>query len=245
VAADVLPYDLGYITKENDMKFSENRKTAIIASSLAVLLSAGAAHSQEKSGAVSNPTTSATQPTTNSAAGQSGNSASSGQSGQGGTASSSAKGGTDSTQKAKDANAQKGTLPPGHPKVEYMVVPIAAPENNAWKKKGCWAKFHDTENFSGDVLTLIGPVDMANMTGPFGINWKGKISSIETGPAARVLVYDNEDFNDLVSTFKPGQRTAQVSKKMGFFDEFSSLKVACDNVSVGKEQAAGQAQKSK
>lgn len=227
------------------MKFPENRKTVFIASSIAFLLTAGAAHSQEKSGTTANPATSATQPAPNTAAGQSGSSASSGQSGQGSTASSSAKGGTDNAQKAKGANAQQGTLPPGHPKVEYMVVPIAAPENNVWKKKGCWAKFHDSENFTGDVLTLIGPVDMADMTGPFGINWKGKISSIETGPAARVLVYDNENFADLVSTFKPGQRTAQVSKKMGFFDEFSSLKIACDNVSVGKKQASGQAQNSK
>ena len=31
----------------------------------------------------------------------------------------------------------------------------------------------------------------------------------------------------LVATFKPGQRVPDVSDKMGFFDDFSSLKISC------------------
>lgn len=111
-----------------------------------------------------------------------------------------------------------------------LLIPVNAPEQNQWMKKGCWAKFYDSQNYGGDNLTLMGPVDMADMTGPFGIDWKGKVSSVETGPKARVLVYDNENFKDLVSTFKPGQKSPDVSKKMGFFDEFSSVKITCDNL---------------
>jgi hypothetical protein len=123
-----------------------------------------------------------------------------------------------------------------------LLVPINAPEHTQWKKKGCWAKFYDDQNYAGDNLTLLGPVDMPDMTGPFGIDWKGKISSVETGPHARVLVYDNENFKDLVATFKPGQKSADVSKKMGFFDEFSSLKITCDKAKAkgaGKSEADG------
>lgn len=112
----------------------------------------------------------------------------------------------------------------------FLLIPVNAPEQNEWMKKGCWAKFYDGKDFSGDNLMLMGPVDMPDMTGPFGIDWKGKISSIETGSKARILVYDNKGYKDLVSTFKPGQRSADVSKKMGFFDEFSSVKITCDNL---------------
>ncbi len=134
------------------------------------------------------------------------------------------------TQKNKAAAAGKGALPPGHPKISYMVVPVVSTEGQNMMKKGCWAKFYDNTNFSGDTLTLVGPAEMPDMTGPFGLDWERKISSVETGPKARVLVYDNENFNDLVSTFKPGQKSNDVSKKMGFFDEFKSVKIACDNV---------------
>lgn len=128
------------------------------------------------------------------------------------------------------ANKQGKQKAGANPGTVMLLIPINAPEHNQWKKKGCWAKFYDNQNYGGDNLTLLGPVDMADMTGPFGVDWKGKISSVETGPKARVLVYDNENFKDLVATFKPGQKSADVSKKMGFFDEFGSIKIACDNV---------------
>lgn len=127
------------------------------------------------------------------------------------------------------AKAQKdaGALPPGHPPVIYTLVPITVADQDPAMKSGCWARFHDQQNFAGDMLTLLGPVDMPDMTGPFGIDWKDKISSIETGKKAEVYVYDNEKYQDLVATVKPGQKLADVSKKMGFFDEFSSIKISC------------------
>lgn len=160
---------------------------------------------------------------------QPGNTNSSGGSGNtsGGESANGAKAGTNAGQGKMSAKDSTGALPPGHPTVSYVMVPVAAPEGKNWMKKGCWAKFHDNENFTGDMLTLMGPVDMPDMKGPFGIDWKGKISSVETGPKARVMVYDNENYNDLVATFKPGQKSKEVSKKLGFFDEFSSLKILC------------------
>lgn len=130
----------------------------------------------------------------------------------------------------KDAYVRKTKDKRRTPAGSYLLVPMMAPEQNQWMKKGCWAKFYDNQNYSGDNITLMGPVDMPDMTGPFGINWKGKISSVETGSKARVLIYDNENYKDLVATFKPGQKSADVNKKMGFFDEFASLKIACDNL---------------
>lgn len=151
------------------------------------------------------------------------------------------------TARANANNDAQGKQKAGvNPTAALILIPINAPEQNQWKKKGCWAKFYDDQNYKGDNLTLLGPVDMADMTGPFKIDWKGKISSVETGPKARVLVYDNENFKDLVATFKPGQKSPDVSKKMGFFDEFSSVKIACDNVkaSDATKHEAGNAGKS-
>jgi hypothetical protein len=136
------------------------------------------------------------------------------------------------TQGKQKAGANAGAV--------LLFVPVNAPEQNQWKEKGCWAKFYDDQNYGGDSLTLMGPIDMADMTGPFGINWNGKISSVETGPKTRVLVYDNKNFQDLVATFKPSQKSPDVSKKMGFFDEFGSVKIACDNLKA-KSAAKGEA----
>lgn len=129
---------------------------------------------------------------------------------------------------AKGAGTASGTGKTSYtPATAFVVVPLVSPVQDQWKKTGCWARLHDTQNFMGDTLTLSGPIDMPDMTGPFGIDWKGKISSIETGAKATLVIYDNENYRDPVSTIKPGQRIADVSKRMGFFDEMASLKITC------------------
>ena len=61
-------------------------------------------------------------------------------------------------------------------------------------KQGCWAKIYDGENYTGDSLTLSGPVALADMSGPFGLNWDDKVNSIELGSKATMTVYDNVAF---------------------------------------------------
>lgn len=209
-------------------------KAAVIASSAAALLAPALGYSEGTGSANKNQSSTQAQAPATQPAAQQGSSAPANQSGKGADAASA---------QGKTASGGQSALPPGHPEINYLIIPVVAPENQSWKKKGCWAKFYDNQNFSGDNLTLVGPVDMPDMTGPFGINWKGKISSVETGPKARVLVYDNENYKDLVATFKPGQKAGEVSKKMGFFDEFSSLRIACDNLQAGGTQKSGGAQK--
>jgi hypothetical protein len=84
-------------------------------------------------------------------------------------------------------------------------------------------------NYTGDMLNLIGPVsiDDMNKVGPFGIDWKNKIRSLETGKAATLTVYDNVNYRDQVGQFNPGRKVSEVSKVVGFFDEFSSVKLTC------------------
>lgn len=120
------------------------------------------------------------------------------------------------------------------PAATFVLVPVVSPLRDQWMRSGCWAKLHDNQNFGGDSLILTGPIDMPDMIGPFGIDWKGKISSIETGANTTLTVYDNANYRDAVSTFKPGERIADVSKRMGFFDQMRSLRVTCSGAAAGR-----------
>ncbi len=157
-------------------------------------------------------------------AGSSGASASSGSSGQSATSGQSGSAG----QQGASSGASGGAKQAAPPTV-VMMVPIQVASQNAAMKQGCWAKVYDRENYIGDSLTLIGSVGLPDMdvNGPFGLNWDDKVNSIELGPRARVLVYDNENYLDPVAEFKPGQRVADISKRMGFFDEFASVRIDC------------------
>ncbi|MFL6717251.1 MAG: beta/gamma crystallin domain-containing protein [Burkholderiaceae bacterium] len=206
------------------MNTLQNRLTRkLLLAAASVLFISPMAYSQDKSASSQQAPGGAPGQASNQAAGAAVQGGASGGAGASGSSGASNGGNQPAKSQGKQAgNAKSMTT--------FLLIPINTPEQNQWMKKGCWAKFYDDQNFSGDNLTLMGPVDMPDMTGPFGIDWKGKISSVETGPKARVLVYDNENFKDLVSTFKPGQKSSDVSKKMGFFDEFSSMRVTCDNL---------------
>lgn len=109
----------------------------------------------------------------------------------------------------------------------FVLVPVVSPLREQWLRSGCWARLYDNQGFSGDSLTLTGPIDMPDMVGPFGINWQDKISSLEVGANTTLTVYDNAFYRDPVSTFKPGARIPDVSKRMGFFDQMRSLRISC------------------
>ena len=142
-----------------------------------------------------------------------------GQTTQGGT-------GTQRTEAGTGQSTQKGRAAGTTPHVFVLVpVDVAARENST--KSGCWAKIYDGENYMGDTLTINGPVSLADMSGPFGLNWDDRVNSIELGPKAMMTVFDNEGFRDQVAQFKAGQKVPDISRKLGFFDEFASIRLTC------------------
>lgn len=141
------------------------------------------------------------------------------------TTQSGASGASGAAKSQTQAGAGAGKAPPAPPII--LLVPIDVVGTNSAIKKGCWTRIYDRENYVGDSLTVIGPAALADMTGPYGLNWDDRVNSIETGPNATVMVYDNEDFRDPVAQFKPGQRVPDLSKRLGFFDEFASIRVEC------------------
>lgn len=133
---------------------------------------------------------------------------------------------TDGTSRQKSTTSNDRAAP-----VMFMLmVPVAVEtKTNDALANGCWAKLYDGYNYAGDSFTIVGPSDMADMTGPFGVDWEDKISSIKTGPRATVTIYDNENFRDRAATVKPGQEVPQITEKMGLFEEFNSMRIKCDS----------------
>lgn len=109
----------------------------------------------------------------------------------------------------------------------YLIMPSETRAEQSVIKGGCWARIYDDRNFTGGALTLSGPLSMPNMLGPFGINWKNRVKSIELGKTAVVTVFDNVNFKQQIASLEAGKRIPDLSKKMGYFDDFSSLKLSC------------------
>jgi len=107
-----------------------------------------------------------------------------------------------------------------------VLVPTKVTVDNV-TKNGCWARLYDQKNFQGDSFTLSGPIDLAEMKGPFGFNWENKVRSIETGPKTAVTIYDNRNFRDQNKKLATGAKVPDVSKQMGLFDDFRSMKMTC------------------
>jgi hypothetical protein len=76
-------------------------------------------------------------------------------------------------------------------------------------------------------LTLVGPLDMPKMRGPFGADWKGEVESIRTGPKATVTIFDNENFVEHSEVVIPGRKIADLDNMMELFDNFRSMRIDC------------------
>ena len=93
--------------------------------------------------------------------------------------------------------------------------------------KGCWAKVYDEQGREGDRMTLLRPLDLAQMRASAGFPWENRIESVETGPKARVTIYDNENFRDRAKIIEPGKKVEELDDKLGFFENIRSMKVSC------------------
>lgn len=107
-----------------------------------------------------------------------------------------------------------------------VMVPVQV-SNDLVKDKGCWVKLYDKKDYQGDSLLLVGPINLAQMVGPFGFNWENKVRSLETGPKANITIYDNRNFRDQDKFIDPNARVPDMSKKMGFLDDFRSMMLSC------------------
>jgi hypothetical protein len=107
---------------------------------------------------------------------------------------------------------------------------ILGPEDFASDAKlgnGCWARLYHAKNYSGHVLTLVGPVDIDYVQPDWGFAWDPRYESLIVGPNATLTVYDDPNLRDKVAVFRAGQRVPDLNEKMGVFRSLRSMKVSC------------------
>ena len=107
-----------------------------------------------------------------------------------------------------------------------MMVPVEVSKDMV-TNKGCWVKLYDKKNYQGDSLVITGPIDLPQMIGPFGFNWENKVRSLEIGPNSNLTIYDNRDFRDEDKFIDANAKVPDMSKKMGFFNDFRSMQLSC------------------
>jgi hypothetical protein len=106
-----------------------------------------------------------------------------------------------------------------------MVVPIEL--SDPALKTGCWAQLYDERNFTGDMLTLVGPLQVDTTDKAAGKQLRRKIDSLVTGPKAMLNVYEEKWFKNKSITFGPNSKEPGLIKKLGFTGSIQSLKLAC------------------
>jgi len=126
---------------------------------------------------------------------------------------------------AQGASAQAGG---GSGSITLVLIPSAQQQViQAANTSGCWTTLYSGQDFKGDALTLVGPVELKDMVGPFGLDWDERLESIRTGPNTWVTMYDNEGFRDRSAKLQPGAAVSDVDDKLGLFEEVQSMKVSC------------------
>ena len=114
------------------------------------------------------------------------------------------------------------------PSVTLMLLPSTQHQSTlAATKSGCWTTLYTKKDFNGNALTLLGPLDLKDMVGPFGLDWEEKLASIRTGPNTTVTLYDNEGYQDRSAKLQPGSSVANIDSKLGLFEQVKSMSVKC------------------
>jgi hypothetical protein len=93
--------------------------------------------------------------------------------------------------------------------------------------EGCWARLYGASQTPGDSVTIVGPIDLPILRGPFGLEWDDRIGNVEAGPRATVSLFADEEYEDLSTTVAAGRRLASTG------GEFESLRIACSASATG------------
>lgn len=121
-----------------------------------------------------------------------------------------------------------GKAPPradNQPEPMVMLVPVEI--SNKALEAGCWAQFYEERNFKGEILTVVGPAEIASPDKGTGRQLKRSIDSLVLGPKATLKVYEHQMFKDKAVDFPANSREAGLIKKLGFGGRIESLQLKC------------------
>ncbi|MEO5845638.1 MAG: hypothetical protein ABIQ33_12445 [Caldimonas sp.] len=94
-------------------------------------------------------------------------------------------------------------------------------------RAGCWVSFYDERNFSGDSLTLIGPVELTSLDRGSARQLRRDVKSIVTGPRATLIVYEKQLLSARSVGFQPNSREPGLVEKLGFGGRIESMRLSC------------------
>jgi hypothetical protein len=111
--------------------------------------------------------------------------------------------------------------------VETAVVVLPTSGAGEQMRSGCWASFYGDRNFSGDSLTLIGPVELQTLDKGSAQQLKRDIKSVVTGPRATLTLYEKQFLSARWVGFTPDSREPSLTEKLGFGGRVESMKLSC------------------
>lgn len=91
---------------------------------------------------------------------------------------------------------------------------------------GCWAKIYDGHDFKGKALTLNGAMSIPHLEFGQGFDWEGSIDSLEVGPKATLVLYEDENYSDKKREVKAGEKVADLHQSL-FSEGVESLQLVC------------------
>src|SRR4029079_18195211 len=115
--------------------------------------------------------------------------------------------------------------PDNQPAPVVMLVPIEM--SDPALKAGCWAQLYDERNFKGDMLTVVGPMQIERTDKAGGRQLRRNLDSLVTGPKATLTVYEHKLFKDKSVQFGPNSKEPGLIKKLGFSGRIESFKLDC------------------
>ncbi|MGZ8260592.1 MAG: hypothetical protein ACXWUL_08585, partial [Caldimonas sp.] len=111
--------------------------------------------------------------------------------------------------------------------VDTAVVVLPTSGAGEQMRTGCWATFYDERNFSGDSLTLIGPVELTTLDRGSARQLRREIKSVVTGPRATLTLYEKQFLSARWIGFTPDSREPGLVEKLGFGGRIESMKLSC------------------
>ena len=111
--------------------------------------------------------------------------------------------------------------------VETAVIVLPTSGAVEQMRSGCWASFYGDRDFSGDSLTLIGPVELQTLDKGSAQQLKRDIKSVVTGPRATLTLYEKQFLSARWVGFTPDSREPSLTEKLGFGGRVESMKLSC------------------
>lgn len=108
-----------------------------------------------------------------------------------------------------------------------MIITSEAYADDEKLGDGCWARLYRREKYAGDVLTLVGPVDVDYLSRDWGFRWDPRYHSLAVGPKATLTTFDDPHLREKTAVFKSNERIPDLDRHMGVFRSIRSMKVTC------------------